>query len=205
MIIPPYGSVLRAKYAGWPTRDSLFEDPVMDERGAGNWPLQQKDENLPVCSTISGHISPLDVEFLEEVAGEYWAGDCAVYAFYTGTLTRLPKKGYVKVSLSILKCEVYTVSPIRIFGDVHFAPIGLLDMYNSGGATETLNCSMDSSKCTIKIKARGCGLFGAYSSEKPSRCLVDKKEEEFTYNPKDGLLKLYINEECKSWDIEAVY
>lgn len=46
MIIPPYGSVLRAKYAGWPTRDSLFEDPVMDERG--NWPLQQKAQDLPM-------------------------------------------------------------------------------------------------------------------------------------------------------------
>lgn len=57
---------------------------VFNCQGAGNWPLQQKDENLPVCSTISGHISPLDVEFLEEVAGENWAGDCAVYAFYAG-------------------------------------------------------------------------------------------------------------------------
>lgn len=34
--------------------------------------------------SISGHVRPLDVEFLEDVAGENWNGDCAVYAFNSG-------------------------------------------------------------------------------------------------------------------------
>lgn len=31
-LVLPNGSVLRARYAGRPTRDCLFQDPVMDGR-----------------------------------------------------------------------------------------------------------------------------------------------------------------------------
>jgi hypothetical protein len=31
-LVLPDGSVLRARYAGRPTRDCLFEDPVMDKK-----------------------------------------------------------------------------------------------------------------------------------------------------------------------------
>ena len=94
----------------------------------------------------------------------------------------------------------------QVFGnDLLFAPLGLLDMYNSGGAVEALNCTMDLSRCTIKIKGRGCGQFGAYSSTKPKCCMVDMKEEEFTYNAVDGLLTVEIQGECKLRDIEFVH
>ena len=68
----------------------------------------------------------------------------------------------------------------QVFGnDLLFAPLGFLDMYNSGGAVEALNCTKDLSSCTIKIKGRGCGLFGAYSnlSTKPKCCMVNTKYE----------------------------
>lgn len=92
-----------------------------------------------------------------------------------------------------------------MFGpDVQFAPIGLLDMYNSGGAVEALDCSMDVSQCIIKIEGRGCGRFGAYSNVRPKRCIVAMKEEEFSYNPEDGLLTIKLGE-GNSRDIEFVY
>lgn len=86
-----------------------------------------------------------------------------------------------------------------------FAPIGLLDMYNSGGAVEALNYVMDISECRIKVKGRGCGRFGAYSGTKPKNCTVDMKEEEFTYNAQDGLLTVKLNGECTIREIEFVY
>lgn len=52
-------------------------------QGAGRWPLKgvtEEDKNTTVVE-ISDHVSPIDVEFLEEIAGENWNGDCAVYAF----------------------------------------------------------------------------------------------------------------------------
>ncbi|KAL5192078.1 putative galactinol--sucrose galactosyltransferase 2 [Glycine soja] len=220
------GSVLRARYAGRPTRDCLFEDPVMDGKsllkiwnlnvltgvvgvfncqGAGCWPLKSL-EAAPLRITISGKVRPLDVEFLEEVAGENWNGDCIVYAFNAGLLSNISCRGKLEVSLETLHCEIYTVSPIRVFGhDVLFAPIGLLDMYNSGGAVEALDCTMDVAQCIIKIKGRGCGRFGAYSNVRPKLCVVDMKEEEFFYNREDGLLTITLAGEGNSKDIEFVY
>ena len=94
----------------------------------------------------------------------------------------------------------------QVFGrDVHFAPIGLLDMYNSGGAVEALDCNMDVAQCIIKVKGRGCGRFGAYSNVRPKRCVVDMKEQEFSYNTEDGLLTFKLDGEGNLKDIEFVY
>ncbi|XP_059442460.1 probable galactinol--sucrose galactosyltransferase 2 [Corylus avellana] len=230
-LVLPDGSVLRARYAGRPTRDCLFEDPVMDGKsllkiwnlnklsgvlgvfncqGAGSWPLKEVAQDMSsatsTSSLISRHVSPQDVEFLEEIADESWNGDCAMYAFSSGSLSKLPKKGTLEVSLRTLTCEIYTISPVTVFSnDLLFAPIGLLDMYNSGGAVEALNCTMDLPRCTVKVRGRGCGRFGSYSSTKPRQCMVDMKEEEFTYNAEDGLLTVKLQGECKLRDIEFVY
>ncbi|KAL0417258.1 UNVERIFIED_CONTAM: putative galactinol--sucrose galactosyltransferase 2 [Sesamum latifolium] len=208
---------------------------VFNCQGAGNWPLRDGPERNPSSSSgslvLSGHVSPQDVDFLDEVAHETWSGDCAVYAFHTGSLSRLSKEENVKVSLATLECEIFTVSPIRVSlqatlstesccnvfdthkrphkqvinGTLHFAPIGLIDMYNSGGATEGLTSAVEPSACTITIQARGCGRFGAYSSKKPISCTVDGKNEEFVYRPDDGLLTVKLEGECKSRDINFCY
>ncbi|KAL5748226.1 hypothetical protein ACOSQ2_025523 [Xanthoceras sorbifolium] len=118
----------------------------------------------------------------------------------------MPKKENFQVSLDHLKCEILTVSPFRVYDqNIQFAPIGLVDMYNSGGALEAMSCSNDPSGCTIKVKVRGCGLFGAYSNKKPRSCAVEIKEEEFVYNANDGFLTFNLQGECKSRDIEIVY
>lgn len=106
-LVLPDGSILRARYAGRPTRDSLFTDPVMDGKsllkiwnlnkltgvvgvfncqGSGTWPMKQALDSTQNSASISGRVGPLDVEFLEEIAGETWTEDCAVYAFNTGIL-----------------------------------------------------------------------------------------------------------------------
>ncbi|XP_065874401.1 probable galactinol--sucrose galactosyltransferase 2 [Euphorbia lathyris] len=229
-LVLPDGSILRAKCAGRPTRDCLFVDPVMDGKsllkiwnlnkltgviglfncqGAGSWPLKQKAEEIPSSQStpsLSGHVTAIDVEFLEEVAGENWNGDFAFYAFNSGSLSVLPKNESIEVSLGTLQCEIYTISPIRVCGkNIGFAPIGLVDMYNSGGAVEDVNCKMESEECIITIKGRGCGRFGAYSSSKPKGCMVDNEKKEFSYNAVDGLLVVKAEGECNLRDIEFVY
>lgn len=57
-------------------------------QGAGSWPMKEAPESS-LNSTfaavqITGRVSPLDVEFLEEIAGETWNADCAIYAFNKG-------------------------------------------------------------------------------------------------------------------------
>ena len=57
--------------------------------------------------------------------------------------------------------------PQQVLGhDIQFAPIGLLDMYNSGGAIEALECNDGESACMVKVQVRGWGRFGAYSNTK---------------------------------------
>ncbi|KAJ6688266.1 hypothetical protein OIU74_016893 [Salix koriyanagi] len=231
-LVLPDGSILRARHAGRPTRDCLFVDPVMDAKsllkiwnlnkltgvigvfncqGEGRWPMEQEAEEIALAvpsgpSSLSGHVSPIDVEFLDEIAGEDWNGNCAVYGFNSGSLSMLPKKGVLEVSLTTLKYEIYTICPIKVFGqNLHFSPIGLLDMYNSGGAVEAVNCVIDVSSCTIKVNGRGCGRFGAYSSTKPTLCRVDMEEEEFTYSDQNGLLTVKLEGMGNLREIEFIY
>ncbi|OWM90545.1 hypothetical protein CDL15_Pgr014848 [Punica granatum] len=195
-LVLPDGSVLRAKYAG-----------VFNCQGAGPWPLKQGGLQKPITTLtfppISTNLRPVHVEFLEEVAGENWNGDCAVYAFNSGSLVRLPKSRSTEVSLRTFSCKVYTISPIQ---GVEFAPIGLLDMYNSGGALEALNFrNTDLLGCTVDVKMRGCGWFGGYSSVKPRHCRVDMEEAKFSFSDEDNLLIVKLPKECYFRVINIVY
>ncbi|KAL7115385.1 hypothetical protein ACP275_04G181600 [Erythranthe tilingii] len=226
-LVLPDGSILRARYSGRPTRDCLFVDPVMDGKsllkiwnlnklsgvvgvfncqGAGTWPMKQPLESTEnstktTATSITGRVSPLDVEFLDEITSENGTGVFAIYAFNSGSLSTVAKNKTVEVSLDVLQCEIFTVSPIKELNEnVKFAPIGLINMYNSGGAV--VECIYND---TITIKAKGAGLFGAYSSVKPISCKVDDKNEDFTYSSENGLLAIYLQTEGSFKDIEIVY
>ncbi|TKY66604.1 galactinol--sucrose galactosyltransferase 2 [Spatholobus suberectus] len=122
-------------------------------------------ENFQSPREAKGKVRTLDVEFLEEVAGEYWNGDCAVYAFNAGLLSKVSSRGKLEVSLETLQCEIYTVSPIRVFGrDAQFAPRGLLDMYNSGGLFDIYNVKYN------RIAPIGSFLAGAGGRYKELGC-----------------------------------
>ncbi|KZV41917.1 hypothetical protein F511_11339 [Dorcoceras hygrometricum] len=217
------GSILRARYAGRPTRDCLFIDPVMDGKsllkiwnlnkrtgvvgvfncqGAGTWPMKQAPESTPTSKAIYGYVCPLDVEFLDEMVEENWNGEYAIFGFNSGSLSVVQKGKTVGVSLNILEFEIFTISPIKELKEkVCLAPIGLLEMYNSGGAVE--DCTFHDASVTIK--ARGSGLFGAYSSVKPSSCKVNHRNEEFTYNSEDGLLRVNLGTGLNFQEIEISY
>ncbi|KAE9458195.1 hypothetical protein C3L33_09900, partial [Rhododendron williamsianum] len=107
------------------------------------------------------------------------------------------------------RLRVYSFSHLNsshVFSEgIHFAPLGLIDMYNSRGAIETLSCTSEPPGCKIKIKAQGCGRFGAYSDSEPRYYKVDTKEMEFTYNANDGLLTVTLDDDCNFREIEIVY
>ncbi|KAJ9690061.1 hypothetical protein PVL29_012629 [Vitis rotundifolia] len=226
-LVLPDGSVLRAKYPGRPSRDCLFNDPVMDGesllkiwnlnkvtgvigvfncQGAGSWPCLDNPVQKDVSPKLCGQVSPADIEYFEEVAPPPWTGDCAVFSLKAGSLSRLPKNGSFNVKLKILECDVFTVSPIKVYhGKVHFAAIGLIDMYNSGGAVETVEALNASTNGGIRIKGRGAGRFGAYSNEKPKLCSVNSKQEPVTFRDEDNLLTITIPSDTNFWEIVVSY
>ncbi|GLU20647.1 hypothetical protein SLE2022_368360 [Rubroshorea leprosula] len=224
-LVLPDGSVLRAKYPGRPSRDCLFIDPAMGGesllkiwnlnkctgvvgvfncQGAGTWPCMKNAVQRDVKGELSGQVSPTDIEYFEEISGQLWTGDCAVYSFNAGSLFRVPMGGSFTVALEVLKCDVFTISPIKTYnGNVEFAAIGLMNMYNSGGAVESIDSSRNAS---IVVKGRGGGRFGAYSSTKPRSCTINTKEvEEFEFNGENNLLTISIPATTSFWDIAIHY
>lgn len=149
-----------------------------------------------------------------------------------GSLLRLPKEKKFEVTLEVLQCDVFTTSPIKVClflpgtrqflasvssqnlflglvqvynQKIQFAPIGLINMYNSGGAVEAIDFSTDSSGCEIHVKGRGAGTFGAYSSTKPKSCSVNSKAVGFDFRAEDNLLTLTFPDTTSSWDVVICY
>uniref|UniRef100_A0A0D6QUR8 galactinol--sucrose galactosyltransferase n=1 Tax=Araucaria cunninghamii TaxID=56994 RepID=A0A0D6QUR8_ARACU len=251
-LVLPDGFVLRARLPGRPTRDCLFTDPTRDGKsllkiwnmnkytgvlgvfncqGAAWSPLDKKNVfHNTNPDEISGCIRADDVHLLQEAAESSWNGDCAVYS-HSGELVRLPKNAALPISLKVLEHEVYTVTPIKkLASGVSFAPFGLVDMFNAGGAIcaleyETysgnieaefieipavLGMSINPSEngghlptATINIGVRGCGRFGAYLSLKPKRCSVDSLLTEFSYDSHSGLLTVMLQKpsEGQIWTV----
>lgn len=226
-LVLPDGSVLRAKYPGRPSRDCLFTDPVMDGKsllkiwnlnkctgvigifncqGAGSWPCIEHTVQQDVPSEITGHVSPADIEYFKEVSGKFWTGDSSVFSFNTGSLSRLSMEESMNITLGMLQCDIYTVSPIKVYNKrIEFAAIGLMNMYNSGGAVESVDIFGESSGCKIQIKGRGSGNFGAYSSVKPKSCKLNSEDKDFKFREEDKLLDMVIPSTTSHWDLVIAY
>lgn len=251
-LVLPDGSVLRAQLPGRPTRDSLFADPARDGssllkvwninkctgvvgvfncQGAG-WCKIEKKTRIHDASpgTLTSSIRATDVDCIDQLAGADWNGETVVYAHKSGEVFRLPKGASIPVTLKVLEYELFHFCPIKeLSSNISFAPIGLLNMFNSGGAVEHVEINKASNSkpeffdgevsgelttslsenrsptATILMKVKGCGQFGAYISQPPVKCTLDGAEIEFSYNHDNGLFTLNLTvpkEEMHRWAVE---
>ncbi|XP_068472711.1 probable galactinol--sucrose galactosyltransferase 2 isoform X1 [Phaseolus vulgaris] len=251
-LILPDGSVLRAQLPGRPTRDSLFVDPARDGtsllkiwnmnkcsgvvgvfncQGAG-WCKIEKKTRIHDTSpgTLTGSVCAFDVDPITQVAGAEWLGETIVYAYRSGGVIRLPKGVSVPVTLKVLEFELFHFCSIHdIAPSISFAAIGLLDMFNTGGAVELVEIHRASNNkpelfdgevlseltsslspnraatATISLKVRGTGRFGVYSSQRPLKCVVGGNETDFSFDSETGLATFSIpvpQKEMYRWAIE---
>ncbi|KAL6638101.1 hypothetical protein ACP70R_025673 [Stipagrostis hirtigluma subsp. patula] len=233
-LVLPDGSVLRAQLPGRPTRDSLFADPARDGisllkiwnvnkctgvvgvfncQGAG-WCRVTKKTRVHDAApgTLTGSVRADDVDAIAQVAGAGWGGDVVVYAHRSRELVRLPRGATLPVTLKVLEFELFHVCPVReVAPGVAFAPVGLLDMFNSGGAVEQCEAraadggEAGKAAAAAVLRVRGCGRFGAYCSRRPARCTLDAAEVEFSYDADTGLVVLDIpvpEKELYRWTLE---
>ncbi|XP_022145075.1 probable galactinol--sucrose galactosyltransferase 6 isoform X2 [Momordica charantia] len=243
-LVLPDGSVLRARLPGRPTRDCLFSDPARDGvsllkiwnlnkftgvigiyncQGAA-WNSQERKNTFHDTSSdaITGYVKGRDVHAISQVAADPdWNGDCAFYRFRSGDLVTLPYNSALPVSLKVLEYDVFTITPIKVLAPgFSFAPLGLIEMYNSGGSIEGLKYEVKggaklaeveggsegnevagglpenrSSELVgiVHLEVKGCGKFGAYSSARPRRCTVDSSAVEFAYDSESGLVTFGID------------
>ncbi|XP_042039687.1 probable galactinol--sucrose galactosyltransferase 2 [Salvia splendens] len=222
-LVLPDGAVLRAKYPGRPSRDCLFVDPVMDGKslmkiwnhnkfcgvlavfncqGAGAWPGLENTVQRDGLE-LTGDISPADIEYLTEIDLQPQTGDFAVFSFKSGFLFRVSLYGKLTVKLKTLQCDVFTVSPIKSYNeDLQFAPLGLINMYNSGGAIDAVEAINDPSFNKIRIRGRGEGVFGAYMSSEPKVCYVNMEEVHFNFSSEEHFLTVIVPIGTTSWEID---
>ncbi|XP_073025561.1 probable galactinol--sucrose galactosyltransferase 1 [Primulina eburnea] len=209
-LVLPNGSTLRAKLPGRPTIDCLFTDPTRDGRSllkiwnmndftgvlgvfncqGASW-CRDSRKNLihdkePEMNT--GIIQAKDIPYITSIAENEWNGDCIMYSHRSGKLVYVPTNMTLPIKLKAREYEVFTVVPVKIMSSgAAFAPIGLIKMFNSGGAVKELK--YESKKTGIvEMRTHGCGVFGAYSSVKPKRVVIDMNEVKLDYEEKSGLV-----------------
>lgn len=87
----------------------------------------------------------------------------------------------IEISLEPFEFELITVSPVTALAgkSVHFAPIGLVNMLNAGGAIQSL--AYNDLEHTVQIGVKGAGEMRVFASEKPTTCKIDGKNVEFEY------------------------
>lgn len=89
-------------------------------------------------------------------------------------------------------------------GGVSFAPIGLLRMFNAGGAVTGLRYDAGA----VEIRVRGAGTVGAYASTKPKRVAVDTSPVGFAYDDGSGLVTFEVatpEKELYSWAVTVEF
>lgn len=223
-LVLPDGSILRANLPGRPTVDCLFSDPLRDNRsilkiwnandctgvvgafncqGAG-WCKVEKmnlihDDNP---SEITGTIQPKDIPYLSRIAGNGWNGDSVIYSHRAGALKYLHHGEMIDITLKSKEYEIFTVVPVKEKlisggGGISFCAIGLVDMFNSGGAVKEIDSEEElevGDGVVFTVKLRGSGRFGAYASVEPKRIQLDSEDVGFDYDEKSGLVVLTVGE-----------
>ncbi|KAE8733489.1 putative galactinol--sucrose galactosyltransferase 1 [Hibiscus syriacus] len=193
-LVLPDGSILRAKLPGRPTKDCLFSDPARDGKSL------LKIWNLNEFTGVIG-------SFNCQGAGWCKVGKTnVIHDEQPGELVYLPNEATMPITLKAREYEVFTVVPVKILSDGYkFAPIGLIKMFNPGGAIKELRYHHQPGKTpNINMKVRGCGLFGSYLLTRPKRITVDTEEVSFEYEDASGLATLSLRvpkEEMYFWSI----
>ncbi|XP_051148473.1 probable galactinol--sucrose galactosyltransferase 6 [Andrographis paniculata] len=238
-LVLPDGSVLRARLPGRPTKDCLFSDPARDGvsllkiwnmnkftgvlgvyncQGAA-WNAEERKNTFhqTTAEAITGCVRGCDVHLISEAAaGESdWNGDVALYSHRVGEVIILPHNVAMPVSLKVLEHEIFTVTPIKVLAPgISFAPFGLINMFNAGGAIEALEYEVKAPSgmesgydreervenlsatavAVVSMEVKGCGSFGVYSSTKPRKCVVGSEEVDFDYESASGLATVKLPE-----------
>ncbi|KAK6920660.1 Glycosyl hydrolases 36 [Dillenia turbinata] len=199
----PDGSILRCQHYALPTRDCLFEDPLHDGKtmlkiwnhnkftrvlGAfncqgGGWSRELRTNKgaSEFSYPLTCLASPKDVEWGKSPISKNGVTIFAIYMYKAKKLKLLKSSETIEITLDPFDFELLTVSPIAVLPKklVQIAPIGLVNMLNSGGAIQSLD--FDDDENVVRIGVKGSGEMKVFASEKPLACRIDGKNVDFSY------------------------
>jgi raffinose synthase len=212
-LVLPDGSILRAKLPGRPTRDCLFVDVAADEKSAlkiwnqnpsggvicavnvqgvaWNFDTHENEVLNPNPPAVTAEVKPFDVETLRGEEGPFVA-----LRHRTSTLEFLPKGDTImRTKLNPRDWEIFTIVPVQIRDNVLWAPLGLADMLNSGGAIQESTDGglvREGSSIRTSLITRGPGRFVGFTNRRPVKVLVNDVDIAFTHDADDGELSLLL-------------
>ena len=105
----------------------------------------------------------------------------ALYLYQAKKLILAKPTQNIDIALDPFDFELIFVSPLTTLIEtaVQFAPIGLVNMLNIGGAIQSVYYDDDLSSVEIGIK--GTGEMRVYASDKPRACRIDGEDVGFKY------------------------
>ncbi|KAG1653556.1 hypothetical protein FOA52_004063 [Chlamydomonas sp. UWO 241] len=235
-LVLPDGSVLRARHGARPTRDCLLVDVLRD--GVSLLKVWNRNAHTGVVGVfhlqgsswdrtrrkffvhdaepdlLSVTVRPVDVEgmvvALEQQAGADADQRYALYTHHTRRLSLVHATDGVNVSLASGKAEAVTVACVLMTPDgaVTFAPLGLVDMYNGGGAVTGVSCGHGDSSSgssgsggsmdgggpppSFTVGVRGTGRFLCHCSRRPACVSTNSLALAFEYDGDNGSLHVDV-------------
>ena len=225
-LVLPDGSVLRARLPGRPTRDCLFSDVGKDgvsalkiwnantvggivgafhvQGVAWDWKIRENARNHASPSPLTATVRPRDIETLRGMSGPFAAwrhrgGRVEVLETLDSALT---------MHLQHREWELVTIVPIQHLapppgsagGGVTWAPLGLGEMLNSGGAIVQAGEVFDApgGGAQVTFSVRGPGKLHAYCRPAPDRVRASPPTEgasaslPFGYDAQSGRLEVVL-------------
>ena len=211
------GSILRASQSGVPTRDCLFTDVgrdgvsalkiwnINDNSNVGivaafnvqgvQWSFDNRQNvvNNESPRQVHAAVRAEDVEKFRGMEGRFVA-----YSHRSQSLSLLDTcAAEIDIPLKHREWELVSISPMYELKKILFSPIGLVDMFNSGGAITSME--IDQSLLRVELQCRGSGRFLVYSSDPPSKVTLGEnrsaKSLPFQFNPESGELCVTLDDE----------
>ncbi|KAL2535225.1 putative galactinol--sucrose galactosyltransferase 4 [Forsythia ovata] len=152
-------------------------------QGAGWDPKEQRIKGYSHCyKPISGSIHVSDIEWDQKKEATEM-GEAEEYAVYFSEAEKLTvtmcNSDAIPVTIQPSTFEIFCFIPIKKLGRVlKFAPIGLTNMFNSGGTIQGLFYN----ETSVEIEVKGGGNFLAYSSMSPEKCFLNGAEVGFNWD-----------------------
>lgn len=132
---------------------------------------------------VTSQAGPKDVEWRHGASPIYVEGieTFVLYSFKQKKLVLAKPTDRVQITLEPFNFELLTVSPVTILGtkSVQFAPIGLVNMLNTGGAIQSID--LDDEANSVEVEVKGAGEMRIFASQKPSACKINGEVVPFKY------------------------
>lgn len=165
-------------------------------QGAGWDPKEQRIKGYSQCyNPMSGwvHVNDIEWDQREEAAHMGKAEEYVVYLDQAQELHLMTQKSdAIPITIQPSTFEIFSFVPIRKLGSsIKFAPVGLTNMFNSGGTIQELEYKDCGAEFNVKMKVKGGGNLLCFSSGSPKACYLNGVDVHFEWSD-DGKLSLIL-------------